>query len=93
MSLTFNRTMQCSHSTFYYCKQRQTWNSVNSDSIHRKPEPFEVMKTSPVQLLDQFSDNQFKQKLKPRHYSLGDYTKLEMCSPPPPTLNGGSFHN
>jgi len=42
------------------------------------------MKTSPVQPLDQFSDNQFKQKLKPRHYNLGDYTKLEMCSPPPP---------
>jgi hypothetical protein len=28
---------------------------------------FKVMKTSRVQLLDQFSDNQLKQKLKPRH--------------------------
>jgi len=76
----------------YYCKQQQTWNSVNSDSIHRKPEPFKSMKTSSVQLLDQFTDNQFKQKLKPRHYSPGVYTEWEMCSPPQ-TPHGGSFHN
>jgi len=86
-------TEPCSAVTvhIYYSKQQQTWNSVNSDSIYRKPELFEVMKTSPVQLLDQFSDSQFKQKLKPRHYCLGDYTKWEMCSPPQ-TLHGRRFH-
>jgi hypothetical protein len=36
---------------------------------------FKVMKTSGVQLLDQFSDNQLKRKLKPRHYSPGVYTE------------------
>jgi len=36
---------------------------------------FKVMKTSGVQLLDQFSDNQLKQKLKPCHYSPGVYTE------------------
>jgi len=33
------------------------------------------MKISRVQLLDQFSDNQFKQKLKPHHYSPGVYAE------------------
>jgi hypothetical protein len=34
--------------------------------------------------LDQFSDNQLKQKLKPRH-SPGVYIEWEMCSPPNPS--------